>query len=325
MHWQELPQSGTLPGPRSSHALAAVGQNLYLFGGEHTPRVPLPADMYCYDTASSTWSIVTPAAGSSCPGPRVAATMAALGDKLYLYGGRTGVDMTEGAKSDLYVFDTSSSSWAPVAVPDGSPQPPPRSYHAMAAVPAQGKLYVFGGCGSSGRLADLWCFDTASSTWQQCGNSSSSSSAAADSISARGGSVLVAAADGSKVYLLGGFNPAVPTGPELRDCHVFDTAANTWACPSCCSDAPPAAAAADGAAGKQDSNSSSSSSSSSMAMLLGRSVFGAVLHGGGGSSGCGSGGCEHAEHVVTFGGEVGPSDKGHAGEGCGLSTAAGVL
>lgn len=296
MHWKELPQSGTLPGPRSSHALAAVGRNLYLFGGEHTPRVPLPADLYCYDTASGTWSIVTPAAGSSCPGPRVAATMAALGEKLYLYGGRTGVDMTEGAKSDLYVFDTTTSSWAPVAVADGSPQPPPRSYHSMAAVPAQGKLYVFGGCGSSGRLADLWCFDTASASWQQCGSSSS----AADSIPARGGSVLVAAADGSKVFLLGGFNPSVPTGPELRDCHVYDTTSNTWSCPSCCGEP---GAAADGAAGKENS---------SIAMLLGRSVFGAVLHGGG-SSGCG--GCAHAEHVVTFGGEVAPSDKGHAGEG----------
>lgn len=28
-------------------------------------------------------------------------------------------------------------------------------------------LYVFGGCGESGRLADLWEFDTATNTWRQ--------------------------------------------------------------------------------------------------------------------------------------------------------------
>jgi hypothetical protein len=158
-------------------------------------------------------------------------------------------------------------------------------------------------------LADLWCFTASSSSgissgsWQQCASS--------DSIPARGGSVLVAAKDGSKVYLLGGFNPSVPTGAELQDCHVYDTATDTWSCPTCCDSTP---AAAEGAAAATET--ATEDTSSSMAMMLGRSVFGAVLHSGTHSAtadaGCGKG-CEHAEHVVTFGGEVAPSDKGHAG------------
>lgn len=224
--------------------------------------------------------------------------MAAVGTKLYLYGGRTGVDMGEGAKSELYVFDTSSAEWQPVKVPDDSPTPPPRSYHAMAAAPSTGKVYVFGGCGSGGRLNDLWCFDTHTHTWQQLGSDSG------DGVAARGGSVLVASADGQQLYLLGGFN-----GDELQDCHVFDVSSGSWSCPTCC----------DGGAAATDN--SGSSSKGKLAMLMGRSVFGAVLHSGGrssnGSGGCGShgSGCEHATHVVTFGGEVAPSDKGHAGAG----------
>jgi N-acetylneuraminic acid mutarotase len=168
----------------------------------------------------------------------------------------------------------------------------------MAAAPSQGKLYVFGGCGSAGRLSDLWCFHTNSSTWQQLASS--------DAIHPRGGSVLVAAADGLQLFLLGGFNPSVPSGAELTDCHVFDTAANTWSCHEACKNPTPAAAAAAGegeGVGKD-----------SLAMELGRSVFGAVLHSSGKAGGSGCGECEHSEHVVTFGGEVAPSDRGHAGE-----------
>lgn len=70
--------------------------------------------------------------------------------------------MGEGALDDFFSFDTASGTWAPL--PRG---PPPRSYHAMAANEATGKLYVFGGCGagSTGRLNDLWEFDTAKQTW----------------------------------------------------------------------------------------------------------------------------------------------------------------
>jgi N-acetylneuraminic acid mutarotase len=303
MRWQQLPQTGDVPVARSSHALAAVNNKLYLFGGEQQPRVPLPATTYCYDIDNGTW--VALSTTGCCPGPRIAASMVAVGQQLYLYGGRTGIDMGEGAKSDLYVFDTASHEWQPVAMSGSSPQPPARSYHAMAADPGSGKLYIFGGCGSSGRLSDLWCFHIPTATWQQLPSS--------DAVPARGGSVLVAAADGGQLYVLGGFN-----GAELQDCHVFDTRSNTWACPTCCDHQPAAAAAAAAAAAGTKDDSASGSQEGGLSMLLGRSVFGAALHTSSSQAGscCGaSAGCEHAGHVVTFGGEVAPSDKGHAGEG----------
>jgi hypothetical protein len=290
-----------VPAARSSHALAAVGSKLYLFGGEQQPRVPLPDTTYCYDIETGTWEALSTTGCS--PGPRIAASMVAVGPQLFLYGGRTGIDMGEGAKSDLYVFDTPSHQWQPVAVSADSPQPPARSYHAMAADPGSGKLYVFGGCGSSGRLSDLWAYDINSATWQQLPSS--------DAVAARGGSVIVAAADGQQLYVLGGFN-----GAELQDCHVFDTTTHTWACPTCCNNQPAAAAAAEG--GKGDSGSDSQQGG--LSMLLGRSVFGAALHTTSSSSSSQAGGCcaapagcDHSGHVVTFGGEVAPSDKGHAG------------
>ena len=119
--------------------------------------------------------------------------------------------------------------------------------------------------------------------------------------------MLVASADGKQLFLLGGFN-----GVELQDCHVFDTTSNTWACcgSKAAAGATTAATAGDNATA-QPGSGDSSSGSSSMALPFGRSVFGAAIHGS--SAAAGGCGCGHVNHVVTFGGEVSPSDKGHAG------------
>jgi hypothetical protein len=102
------------------------------------------------------------------------------------------------------MLDTATATWSaaqPATITNSSTistpvAPPARSYHAMAA--AGGKLYVFGGCGASGRLADLWCCDPASGAWRQlpgCG-----------AVGARGGSVMVTSADGGQLFVMGGFN-----------------------------------------------------------------------------------------------------------------------
>lgn len=95
-------------------------------------------------------------------------------------------------------------------------------------------------------------------------------------IAGRGGSCLTATADGKSLLVVAGF-----CGHELSDLHRFDLAAGSWDCPSCCN---------------------------SNAGLPSRSVFGTAVHR------CG-GGCSHADHIVAFGGEIDPSDKGHAGAG----------
>lgn len=71
--------------------------------------------------------------------------------------------MGEGSTNDLHMLDLSSRTWTEVAV-KGTP-PDPRSFHAMVAV--RNKLYVFGGCGQAGRLADLHSFECESQTWEQ--------------------------------------------------------------------------------------------------------------------------------------------------------------
>ncbi|GFR42126.1 hypothetical protein Agub_g2969 [Astrephomene gubernaculifera] len=204
---------------------------------------------------------------------------------LYVIGGRSGLAMGEGATNELHAFDTTSRTWTRLS-PQGS-QPPKRSYHAMTALGP--KLYVFGGCGEDGRLNDLYEYDTRTNTWTALATPSP------DAVPGRGGSCLAAvppeAADGAAegpareglLYVIGGF-----CGHELDDMHVYSIADNIWCrptCPTCCGAA--------NAAGE----------------LSARSVFGTSLHR------CDKSDCSYKAAVLAYGGEVDPSDKGHAGAG----------
>ena len=45
--WTELRCNGSIPAARSSHAVALVGDMIYMFGGELEDRTDL-ADMWCF-------------------------------------------------------------------------------------------------------------------------------------------------------------------------------------------------------------------------------------------------------------------------------------
>lgn len=170
MKWTELPQHGDVPLPRSSHSITAVGKNdcdlskqvLVLWGGEHSPRVPVSSDTYIYVMETGQWRKIT---DGCAPQPRVAHVAAAIeaDQHVYLHGGRTQVAESS-TLSDLYRFDLGRGSWETI-VPAPGARPCGRNYHAAASM---GKnFYIFGGCGSSGRLADLWRFDSGAGSWEE--------------------------------------------------------------------------------------------------------------------------------------------------------------
>lgn len=77
-------------------------------------------------------------------------------------------------------------------------------------------MFTFGGCGQSGRLNDLWCFDIATEQW-----SNLPSPPASSTLVPRGGAGLVAL--DSHVWVLFGF-----CGHELSDIHRFDLTRQVW-------------------------------------------------------------------------------------------------
>lgn len=74
-------------------------------------------------------------------------------------------------------------------------------------------LYVFGGCGSKGRLNDLWKFDLESSSWSMLPLNTA--------IAGRGGPSL--GCYNGKICITTGF-----TGHENNDIHLFDQSTGQW-------------------------------------------------------------------------------------------------
>ncbi|KAG2308848.1 hypothetical protein Bca52824_028596 [Brassica carinata] len=154
--WIKIEQIGKGPGPRSSHAIAVVGDKLYSFGGELTSNVPVDKDLYVFDLNSHTWSIA-PATGDiptlSCLG----VAMVAVGSTLYVFGGRDASRKYNG----FYSYDTVKNEWKLVTGVEEGPEA--RSFHSMASDAEN--VYLFGGVSKTVRLKTLNAFNVSDEKW----------------------------------------------------------------------------------------------------------------------------------------------------------------
>ena len=221
--WKRLnpkPDVKGVPCERSSHGISLIrneaGTRLILYGGEKIARTPLDPsealwvaekDHGCHGWS---WRSVT------CPGPpsRVAHAQASVGSFVYIFGGRCGTAMEEEPLNDLWALDCrepGKESWSKVEPTPGSDPPEPRSFHQMIAVHKD--LYVFGGCGTTGRLADLHCFNTTTGTWRNLGKS--------ELLRGRGGANLLCFGD--RLSVIAGF-----AGEETNDGHAYNMRKGSW-------------------------------------------------------------------------------------------------
>jgi len=181
-----------------------------MFGGEHSARHPVNDTLYALNlgTTEPAWREVK--VTGDTPSPRFGHAQAVIGDSIYFFGGRMGVAIDEKLLNDLFLFNTKTSVWTKVDQV-GTP-PSPRSFHKM--VSAGGKLYVYGGCPSEGRLSDLHVFDPAGGVW---------TTLETGQMEGRGGAGLAVDSQGSALLLVGGF-----AGREMKDIHRFDLADKKW-------------------------------------------------------------------------------------------------
>lgn len=211
------------PCARSSHGLSLVknGTRLILHGGENIARTPL-ADKdatWAADLDESTgawqWRRIL---SNNTPPARLAHAQAECNDRVYIFGGRAGIAMEEKPMNDLWELDASgekgTEAWTLVQPNETSGlAPEPRSFHRMATV--GNSLYVFGGCGASGRMADLHRFDLENKTWHDLGVS--------PLLRGRGGANLLTLSSMRTLAVVAGF-----AGEEMADGHCFHVAANKW-------------------------------------------------------------------------------------------------
>ncbi len=110
--WADVPYSGNYT-PIRSAAYAAVGDDIYLFGGcvhDEIPPLPCPCNsqyVQLFDTVTATFSQapLMPLAGRHFSGQHAAAR----GDQIYVFGGSTGFSCT--IFDDVARLDTTTGLW----------------------------------------------------------------------------------------------------------------------------------------------------------------------------------------------------------------------
>lgn len=178
---------------------------MYAFGGEFSPRVPVDNKLHVFDLETLSWSVAD--VTGDIPPPRVGVTMVAVGNTIYVFGGR---DAEHKELNELYSFDTTTNNWALIPARDVAPAH--RSYHSTVA--DDWHVYIFGGCGVTGRLNDLWAFDVFEKKWIEFPSPG-------ENCKGRGGPGLAVAQN--KIWVLYGF-----AGEEMNDVHFFDPVEKSW-------------------------------------------------------------------------------------------------
>ncbi|KAJ1921822.1 hypothetical protein IWQ60_006681 [Tieghemiomyces parasiticus] len=159
--FQTIDTSGTAPSPRIHHTAVFIGRAMLVFGGRLADGSYGDDRVYMFTMQHSRWFALQPD-GEPFPGRQ--------GHACSLYGHAMCVSFGvtphgyagEVALFDLRTVKQGGARWQ-LLIPDGGPSPPSRAFHSSVII--DHKLYVFGGCNSTGYLNDLWTFDLLARTW----------------------------------------------------------------------------------------------------------------------------------------------------------------
>lgn len=193
------------PTPRRLAVAVGVGPRLYVWGGE-TVGGEISRDMQYFDETIAEWSRPLITSGD-LPPPRIAATVAAVGELIFIFGG---IDRAGNARNDLSVFNTTTATWSSLSSLSSSPSP--RAYAPLAQLDSS--FYVYGGRAGNLFLGDVWridpieCLIAAVTCWTHLATSLP-----------RAGHALAAIADYDEHIVLLAFGGTDPQDARLDD-HV---------------------------------------------------------------------------------------------------------
>jgi len=173
------PTSSPLPLPnwpsaRHGHCMAAVGSNLYVFGGHSSATVPdqsdLLSDLWVYSTLTRQWTQILAVSYPTPDGPGARGDHTCVSpdwESLLIFGG-----WTTGSQrpNDLWRYvlkttDTFSGGWQQL-VPNNTNIPIGRTNHVSVMVYQNQLMYILGGnVGSASN--EVWYYDYQCNIWIQ--------------------------------------------------------------------------------------------------------------------------------------------------------------
>jgi hypothetical protein len=160
LRWFQPPPRGTPPGPCNMHSADYISNRgeVYVFRGGNGREYL--NDLHALDCVEYVWRVVR--TNGVAPQQRANHSSAVLEDgtksELFIFGGWNGSERL----NDIFVLDTETSTWSEPRV--GGVKPHPRAGMTLTAL--RGKLYLFGGSGTSSKcFDDLQILDRESMSW----------------------------------------------------------------------------------------------------------------------------------------------------------------
>eukprot|EP00804_Cyclotella_cryptica_P018551 CCRYP_004369-RA/>CCRYP_004369-RA protein AED:0.02 eAED:0.02 QI:551/1/1/1/1/1/2/63/666 len=162
LRWFQPPVKGTPPGPCNMHSADYIPSRdeVYVFRGGNGREYL--NDLHAFDVENYQWRVVE--TGGAAPQQRANHSSAVLetggGEKteLFIFGGWNGSERL----NDIFVLDVESSTWSEPRV--GGVKPHPRAGMTLTAL--RGRLYLFGGSGTSSKcFDDLQILDRKDMAW----------------------------------------------------------------------------------------------------------------------------------------------------------------
>jgi N-acetylneuraminic acid mutarotase len=167
-----------MPTPRTAAAAAAIGNEIYVVGGQDGFMRSL-ATVEVFNTKTSEWRTSEP-----LPEAVHRAAVASADGQLYVFGGLKGVS-SEPTKS-AYAYNPADRTWRVVASL-------PRAFGGSTAVTVDGHIHLFGGESLAQTSAQHLAYDYRTNAWSEL-----------EDLVVGGRDRSVAVKAGGKVYLLGG-------------------------------------------------------------------------------------------------------------------------
>jgi hypothetical protein len=224
--WTRIAPAGEAMSPRSTPAAAAIGTQVFLFGGV---RDDLRAgenvffnDLHRFDTRTHQWARLTPA--GAVPPPRAFAAAVPLERRrqVLVFGGATFTPDLGSvvAFDDLWSYDVRRNEWTQLR--SATAGPPGRANPLMWQVGE--RVFVFSGAtGSQQALNDLWMFDLRTSRWAEL-----VPNGAAGAPPARFAAYAGTEASLGRLTVYGGLSGADAGFAPLNDTWQFDLRSRTW-------------------------------------------------------------------------------------------------
>ncbi|KAJ4024583.1 hypothetical protein NW752_003149 [Fusarium irregulare] len=224
---QTLSASSNVPTPRVGSPSTTIASKIYIFsgrGGLDMKPIEEAGSLWCYDTTTNTWDLITPADSSaSLPAGRSYHCITSDGvDKIYIHSGCPAQDRL----SDLWVFDVEKKAWTEL------PSAPGPARGGASIEFSNGKIYRMNGFdGKTEQGGALDIFDIKTSSW----STTTFKPDGKEGPEARSVSTLLPISISNKPYLLTMFGERDPSslghagaGKMLSDVWAFDLKEGIW-------------------------------------------------------------------------------------------------